>query len=264
MFGSQLLVIPVVSPTSPVTRLGKSKGWLPPGRWVDIFDGLIYEGDRVLTFYRSLDKYPVFAKEGAIIPLDGKTGGELANGCPLPESIEILLFPGKDGQFDLVEDDGSGAEVSDVKLSKTPIRYSQSEGTLTIGPSTNALLKKRSYSIRILAGSASDCTIKVDGSSVTPSESASDVIDIGTQSTGATITVTLSKIESKEGFSAERKHQIFERLRIAQMEIDVKGKLWDAVKNADKDGMLKVISRLDNIKAPEEIKSAMMELLQAE
>ena len=77
MFGSELLVVPVVSPTSNVTKLGKAKGWLPPGRWVDIFEGLVYEGDRVLSFYRSLDKYPVFAKEGAIIPLDGKTGGDL-------------------------------------------------------------------------------------------------------------------------------------------------------------------------------------------
>jgi alpha-glucosidase (family GH31 glycosyl hydrolase) len=185
MFGSQLLVVPVVSPTSSVTKLGKAKGWLPPGKWVDIFEGLVYEGDRVLSFHRSLDKYPVFAKEGAIIPLDGKTGGALENGCPTPESIEILLFPGKDGSFELVEDDGTGAEISAITLSRTPIKYSQADGKLTIGPTSNPLLKERSYSIRILGGSAKN--VEVNDSAAKSSDKS--VIDIGSQSTTSAIDV---------------------------------------------------------------------------
>jgi len=264
MFGDQLMVVPIVTPTSSITKLGSAKGWLPPGRWVDIFEGLVYDGDRELTFYRSLGNYPVFAKEGAIIPLDGKTGGALENGCPIPESIEILVFPGQDGQFDLVEDDGSGAEVGDIKLSRTPIRYSQTEGTITIGPTTDALLKERSYSVRILAGSAEGATVKVDGSAFDSSKVSEDIITIGPQSTSATITITLSKESSKAKTSAERNDQIFERLRVSQMDLVAKNTIWKAVKTADKDGILKVISRLDAIKGHEEIKGAVMELLVAE
>jgi len=263
MFGDQLMVVPIVTPTSTITKLGSAKGWLPPGRWVDIFEGLVYDGDRELTFYRSLGNYPVFAKEGAIIPLDGKTGGALENGCPIPESIEILVFTGQDGQFDLVEDDGSGAEVGDIKLSRTPIRYSQAEGTITIGPTTDALLKERSYSVRILAGSAEGATVKVDGSAIS-SKVSKEIINIGPESTSATITITLSQESSKAKSSAERNDQIFERLRVAQMDLVAKNTIWKAVKTADKDGILKVISRLDAIEGHEEMKGAVMELLVAE
>jgi alpha-glucosidase (family GH31 glycosyl hydrolase) len=258
MFGSELLVVPVVSPTSSVTKLGKAKGWLPPGRWVDIFEGLVYEGDRVLSFYRSLDKYPVFAKEGAIIPLDGKIGGALENGCPTPESIEILLFPGKDGHFDLVEDDGTGAEISQIKLSRTPIKYSQAEGKLTIGPTSNPLLKERSYTVRILGGSAKN--VEINGSSKSADKG---VIDIGKQSTSEAIEVKFQFEASsgKEAFEL-RKKQIFERLTAAQMDLVQKGSIWDAVKSEG--GLLKIISRLDDIEAPEDMKAAVMELLLAE
>jgi len=258
MFGSQLLVVPVVTPTSSVTKLGKAKGWLPPGKWVDIFEGLVYEGDRVLSFYRSLDKYPVFAKEGSIIPLDGKTGGALENGCPTPESIEILLFPGKDGHFDLVEDDGTGAEISQIKLSRTPIKYSQADGKLTIGPTSDPLLKERSYSIRILGGSADK--VEINGSSKS-SEKGS--IEIGSQPTSTAIEVKFQfEAISNQEASDSKKKQIFARLTAGQMDLVQKGLLWDAVKSEG--GLLKSISRLEDIEAPEDMKAAVMELLLAE
>jgi len=258
MFGSELLVVPVVSPTSNVTKLGKAKGWLPPGRWVDIFEGLVYEGDRVLSFYRSLDKYPVFAKEGAIIPLDGKTGGDLENGCPTPESIEILLFPGKDGHFDLVEDDGTGAEISQIKLSRTPIKYSQADGKITIGPTSDPLFKERSYTVRILGGTAKN--VEINGSSKSADKG---VIDIGKQFTTEAIEVKFQfEASSSKEASESRKKQIFERLTAAQMDLVQKGSLWDAIKSEG--GLLKTISRLDDIEAPEDMKAAVMELLLAE
>ena len=45
----------------------------------------------------------------------------------------MLVVPGADGRFDLVEDDGHGAVV------RTPIRYDDDAGTLTIGPADGAV-----------------------------------------------------------------------------------------------------------------------------
>jgi alpha-glucosidase (family GH31 glycosyl hydrolase) len=69
-FGSQLLVIPVTAPRDAESRLGRVRAWFPPGRHVDIFSGVVYDGDRELWINRPLASYPVFGREGAIIPLD--------------------------------------------------------------------------------------------------------------------------------------------------------------------------------------------------
>jgi len=131
LFGTELIVVPITEPQDPKLRLAKTKGWLPPGRYVDIFSGAIYDGDRMLWLSRKLEDYPVFAKEGSIIPLDASS--EPGNGAGNPDSIEILVVAGSDGEFELLEDDGSGRSSDEVKWIRTHLKYSQ--GNVTIGPS---------------------------------------------------------------------------------------------------------------------------------
>lgn len=258
-FGTELLVFPIVSPKDH-TGLGKSTGWVPPGRWVDVFDETVYDGDRVMSFHRTLDKYPVLAKEGAIVPLDGKVGGDIENGCPIPESIEILLVVGKDGKFDLVEDNGKGADISDVTFSTTPIRYSQANGTLTIGPTENPLLEQRSYSVRLLASSATDITLEVDGTvHVPPPSDVEGLINLGTHGSTSTIMLSLGQPELRK---ADVKPRIFDRLAGAQMSIDTKGLIWDAVKRDE--SVVKIISRIKATGADEGIVAVVEELLLAD
>jgi hypothetical protein len=263
-FGSELLVIPVVERSSDVTKLAKTTGWLPPGRWVDIFDdALVYEGDQIITFYRSLDEYPVLAKEGAILPLDGKTGSDLPNGCPTPDSLEILLVVGQDGRYDLYEDDGTGEEFANVKLSTTPFRYSQAKGTLTIGPTSNPLLEKRSYTVRVLASSAANAKATVDGKQVDVSIEGDRLIDLGTQSTSATITIDLDNGSSPSLVGGDRQASMFDRLRRAHTEILAKERVWNAVKSLGEDPVHKVMSRLNAVEANEEIKKVVLEIVLA-
>ena len=108
LFGSELIVLPITAPQDPKLRLAKTKGWLPPGRYVDIFTGAVYSGDRSLWLSRKLEDYPVLAKEGSIIPLDAALKPE--NGESNPDDIEILVVVGADGEFELLEDDPKGAQ----------------------------------------------------------------------------------------------------------------------------------------------------------
>ena len=150
LFGhSGLLVMPITAPQDPELRLAKTKGWLPPGRYVDIFTGAVYNGGRNLWISRKLEDYPVFAKEGSIIPLDAAT--EPKNGESTLEEIEILIVIGADGEFELLEDDGRGSSSEEVKWARTPIKYSQADGKLTIGPTTNAISDAREWSVKFLA-----------------------------------------------------------------------------------------------------------------
>lgn len=268
-FGSEMIVFPVVSRSGDVTKLGSTTGWLPAGRWVDVLDDqLVYDGDQVITFHRTLDQYPVLAREGAIIPLDGKSGSDIPNGCPTPESIEILLVVGADGSYDLIEDDGSGADITDVTFSTTPIRYSQAEATLTIGPTEKPLLERREYSVRLLASSAEGSKVSVDGFEVDTSSSDGNLIHIGSQSTSSTITVSIGNGNGQKNgpclVSGDRKAQIFDRLGRAHMELMAKERVWNAVKGLGKEPTHKVMSRLNAIDADEDIKRVVLEIILAD
>lgn len=264
-FGSELLVIPIVERSSSITKLAKTTGWLPPGRWVDIFDdSLVYQGDQIMTFYRSLGQYPVLAKEGAIIPLDAKAGNEIPNGCPLPDSFEILLATGQDGQYDLHEDDGTGEEFKNVKLSTTSFRYSQSKGELTIGPVSNPWLEQRSYTVRLLAASAANATVSVDGIKVDCTVESDRIITVGSQSTSATIVVTLNDGSAPSLIKGDIKAQMFDRLRIAHTEILAKEQVWKAVQDLSNEPVYKIMSRLNSTDADGEIKQVVLEIVLAD
>lgn len=66
-FGAQMYVCPVTHKGK--NGVAKQKFWLPSGVWFDFFTGERFEGGKEYQREYPLDKYPVFVKEGAIIPL---------------------------------------------------------------------------------------------------------------------------------------------------------------------------------------------------
>ncbi|WP_395728239.1 TIM-barrel domain-containing protein [Nakamurella sp.] len=130
-FGTELIVAPITAPADPISRLGATTAWLPPGDWADIRTGWRYTGDRTIVLHRELADVPVLARAGAIVPLDAAQvpGNDPVN----PAALELLVVPGAAGAFDLIEDDGHGGTVT------TPIRYDDASGTLTVGPAVGAV-----------------------------------------------------------------------------------------------------------------------------
>jgi alpha-D-xyloside xylohydrolase len=64
MFGDHLLVAPVLK------RDARTKDVIfPPGRWVDWWDGTVYEGGKTVKVDAPLGKLPLYLAEGGIIPL---------------------------------------------------------------------------------------------------------------------------------------------------------------------------------------------------
>lgn len=101
-FGSELIVAPVTTPADKRTNLAGTKVWLPKGRWTDIYNGNIYEGEKWVTMYRGLESMPVLAKEGAILPL---SKNDRTNDWSNPKELKIRIFRGNNS-FELYEDDG--------------------------------------------------------------------------------------------------------------------------------------------------------------
>ena len=107
-FGSELMVAPITQPNDPVAMVGQTEVWLPKGKWFDFFTGMHYDGlgGRRMEVFRPLDKAPVFAKAGAIVPLACYAPGD--NCLTNPEQMQVLVFPGAENAFSLYEDAGEG------------------------------------------------------------------------------------------------------------------------------------------------------------
>ena len=103
LFGSQLMAAPVTAPADPDLNQSRQAIWFPPGEWFDFFTGERHTGAQWKIKYYPLAEIPLFARAGAILPLQADT---TQNGCSNPKSVDLTVFPGADGSFTLYEDDG--------------------------------------------------------------------------------------------------------------------------------------------------------------
>lgn len=165
-FGTELMVAPITTPVEAKTRLGQVKMWLPEGTWIDFFTGRVYQGDRTMNLYRPLHQIPVLAKAGAIIPMVHTD--DLANGTANPKHLELRVFAGASGMFELIEDDDDQAIGTGV--ARTSLQLNWDEGTFTIGAAVGELSHipaRRSFEI-VFVGFATEMRLKatIGGQSV--------------------------------------------------------------------------------------------------
>ena len=149
-FGSELIVAPITTPHDPVTLRGAARAWLPPGTWIDIFTATVYEGDREVELHRDLGSIPALLRAGGILPL---AAADDLDATRNPERLELLVAPGADGEFSLVEDDGTGATPADIPTARTTIAWEQSTGVLTIAAADDphrVLPRERAWTVRFL------------------------------------------------------------------------------------------------------------------
>jgi alpha-glucosidase (family GH31 glycosyl hydrolase) len=151
-FGSELLVAPITTPADPRSLTAAVRAWLPPGTWVDLPTGLVYDGDRELVLRRDLTRLPVLARAGAIVPLDG---ARPAPDDPVnPAHLEVLVVVGADGAFELVEDDGVGDGGDRARHARTRIEWHQQAGRLVVGPlvgNAGCVPERRTWTITFVA-----------------------------------------------------------------------------------------------------------------
>ena len=111
-FGTELVVAPVVDPMDKASMRGKADAWLPQGDWFDFFDGRRYvaadPAGRRLAVWRTIDRIPVFAKAGGIVPMQSDP---LSDMTVNPRALDVVIFPGADGSFAMREDSGEFREV---------------------------------------------------------------------------------------------------------------------------------------------------------
>ena len=149
-FGSEFIVSPITEKADNCTMLGKTRVWLPEGNWIDAFNGLIYKGDREVDIYRNLEQYPIFAKAGAIVPMEVYAGD---NKLGRKENLELYVFAGADNSFTLYEDEGDYSRYQEGVYAKTKMDFvwSENRATLTLCAAqgkVSLLPKNRTWTIK--------------------------------------------------------------------------------------------------------------------
>jgi alpha-glucosidase (family GH31 glycosyl hydrolase) len=145
--GSELLVAPVTEPK------GEATIYLPPGEWIDFFNGRHYTGGSTFTARYALDATPVFVRAGAIVP--EQPPSEYSDARPLETLIVNVYGRGK-GAFELYEDDGISLEF-ESQSARTPITHeAAADGSqrLLIRPTQGTFRGQpaaRAYEVRIHA-----------------------------------------------------------------------------------------------------------------
>ncbi|MDR0447930.1 MAG: DUF5110 domain-containing protein, partial [Treponema sp.] len=147
-FGSELLCCPLTVSSNCETRKAGFKAWLPPGIWIDFFNGRIYSGGRLLQLWRGLETMPVLAKAGGIVPLAETTANSVEN----PMALELFVFAGAEGSLRLWEDPGDGKpDDSDENWAETLFSLDWENGQFIISPAQGnlaAIPAARSWTLR--------------------------------------------------------------------------------------------------------------------
>ncbi|KAK8125388.1 uncharacterized protein PG998_001147 [Apiospora kogelbergensis] len=274
-FGSQMIVVPITTPQSRSMGLGKVKAWLPPGRYVDYFNNVVYDGDRELWLSRPLDHYPVLLKEGSIVPLDQNEIPK--NGGGNPDAFEVVVTVGADGYFELAEDDEDSTAANDVlaqdqEWSKISINFTQSIGRIHVksvskmrGSKANGRARGWSFrfpglkaikdmSLQVMVMSASlteDYTRPFIGNMINISDVPAEsqiVVELGPNPQLA-INDPVSLIEPI--------------LDAAQNDYEIKDAVWDVV-SAEKSSVMDKLAQLQTLGLDEDLSLAVTEYLIAD
>jgi len=97
LVGKGLLAAPVLA------EGGKRSIYLPADTWYDYHTGEVITGPKTISVDKALDEIPVYVRAGTILPVGAVVQySEQTSGTPL----EIRIYPGKNGSFKMVEDDG--------------------------------------------------------------------------------------------------------------------------------------------------------------
>ena len=142
MYGPSFLVCPLLNPGERSRQV-----YLPATtRWVDFWSGDIFEGGQTIIAKAPIERIPIYVPSGSIIPMHISLLKDPASNAP----IEVRIYQGANGQFELYEDDGETFDCERGEYSLIPFVWNEKEQRLTIGKRQGAykgMSKEREFRI---------------------------------------------------------------------------------------------------------------------
>lgn len=181
MFGD-LLAAPITQKSKEL-GMAEKKVWLPDGVWTDIFTDITYTGGRWVTIYRDSGTMPVFAKAGAVLPLDAQR----KNSCEPPDELDVFVYSG-DGTYDLFESDGSEVTTFTASMIKENSQRLEISGS-----------KARKYHVFFKNVEDGNCVLNINGEqhqvTIRHNRCLQAIFDLGAGE-NAELTVTWNKVDA--------------------------------------------------------------------
>ncbi len=131
------------------------KVYLPGStQWIDFWTGKTISGGQTIVAPAPIEIMPLYVKAGSIIPM----GPFLQYTTEKPaDPIELRVYPGADGTFELYEDENDNYNYEKGKYATIPFLWNDNEKTLTIGKHLgefNGMLRERTINIVLVHESA--------------------------------------------------------------------------------------------------------------
>lgn len=145
MFGLAFLVAPVLE-----EGVSNWDVYLPENqsKWFDFWTGKQYNGGQTVKNAATISNIPLYVKAGAIVPMGEKM--QYADEKPA-DTIEIRVYTGANGKFELYEDEGTNYNYEKGAFSIIPFEWNEQKQMLIIGKrkgkSFDGLIEKRVFNI---------------------------------------------------------------------------------------------------------------------
>ena len=137
MLGDFLLAKPVTRPmhylphSQPIQAEQTEEVYLPAGcDWYELHTGRCLPGGQVISTPAPLDVVPLYVRAGAILPWGAQADSTQSQA---EKPLEIVVFPGADGQFTLYQDAGDGYGYEAGQCMHLPMVWNDTKGELTLG-----------------------------------------------------------------------------------------------------------------------------------
>lgn len=243
MFGSELMAAPITAPADTQVGMSRSTVWFPPGEWFNFWDGTRICGPQWQIHYTALEDIPLYAKAGAIIPLQTRCGwGGIAN----PHEIELMVFPGTDSSFELFEDDGVSTDYQNGKYALTRMHshYTNHHLAIIIDPvsgDSSFIPEKRSYRILVRGIAApTDHKTLIDQKDIVVkgtynTENFTFSLDVIPLSSSQQLKVSIFHSESLIPKESSAEQRLFKLLKASRMETMTKSKIYTAFPELSQD-----------------------------
>lgn len=167
MFGDDVLVYPITAPMK--NAKSTLNVWLPAGNdWYEWQTGTLLKGGQTIERTFRLDEYPIYVKAGSVLPFYNK---EVKNLRSNDETIEVTVFPGVKGSFDMYEDNGNDKNYA-TQYATTKLTSEKIGNVLTVNIGVRKgsypdMPSNRNFKVKVLASAVPE-TVTVDGMEVKP------------------------------------------------------------------------------------------------
>ncbi len=193
LLGEALLVAPVCEPGVTTRRV-----YLPEGTWVDWHTEERHTGGRFIVAEAPLDRIPLFARGGYVIP-SYATAPQSTMGHA-PELLVLHVFvPDEDGEFhsELHEDDGLTLAFTRGAYHRTTFRVARRGAALSVSAAVTGrgFAEFRRHALRLVLHGFSGREIALNGR---PLRVEDGVVEIENRAEDFTISLTLDSVRSAQ------------------------------------------------------------------